>query len=88
MLLSHTCGQLKPNGAIYVEVPDATKAMREGKHREEFFSDHFHIFSLTSARALLTKNGFEIISAQRLQEPSGKYTIRLFATMKAASSDS
>ena len=88
MLLSHACGQLKPNGAIYVEVPDATKAMREGKHREEFFSDHFHIFSLTSAQALLTENGLDIITAERLQEPSGKYTIRLFATLKATSSKS
>lgn len=80
-LLKHARDQLKPDGAIYIEVPDATKAKQKGKHREEFFSDHFHIFSMRSVRQLITKNGFKIDSAQRLQEPSGKYTIRVFAAL-------
>jgi hypothetical protein len=52
---------------------------RRGGNREEFFSDHFHIFSMQSAIQLISQSGFRIISAQRLREPSGKFTIRIFA---------
>jgi len=78
-LLNHAYGQLTENGVVYVEVPDATSAKELGGNREEFFSDHFHIFSMRSAIQLISQCGFRIISALRLREPSGKFTIRIFA---------
>ncbi len=71
---------LKKNGEIYIEVPDGESASKEGFDREEFFIDHYYIFSKKSFRQLLNKANYKIITLKRIKEPSNKYT--LFAFVK------
>lgn len=74
---------LKPNGFVYIELPDGEKAKDDpdGYGREEFFIDHHHIFSFTSLSVLASKAGFTVKTLERLQEPSTKYTLRAFLTL-------
>lgn len=69
---------LKPGGFIYIELPDGEAAKSDGPGREEFFLEHYHIFSAASTCLLAKKAGFHIIQKERLQEPSTKYTLRAF----------
>ncbi|MGE0268303.1 MAG: class I SAM-dependent methyltransferase [Candidatus Omnitrophota bacterium] len=69
---------LKDDGFIYIEIPDGEMAAREGKHREEFFIDHIHVFSFLSTLLFIQKSGFEALAVERLREPSTKYTLRAF----------
>jgi len=73
---------LNPNGFIYIEVPDGEVAVKYGPGREEFFIDHFHIFSLSSLNNLILQAGLIPLQIERLQEPSTKYTLRAFSTAK------
>ena len=72
--LTHLCC----DGFVYVEVPDGELAAIEGEKREEFFIDHPHIFSLTSLSLLSTQAGFSAQTIERIREPSGKHTLRVF----------
>ncbi len=67
---------LKKSGMVYIELPDGEAAWKEGPGREEFFIEHYHIFSLASVCLLAQKAGFMPLEIERLQEPSTKYTIR------------
>jgi SAM-dependent methyltransferase len=67
---------LIPRGWVYVELPDGEIAARTGGEREEFFIEHYHAFSAASWELLVQKSGFQTQILQRLQEPSGKYTLR------------
>lgn len=69
-----------PGGLVYVELPDgeAARADAEGFGREEFFIEHYHVFSAASAALLAARAGFEALELERLREPSSKYTIRIF----------
>lgn len=67
-----------PHGFVYVELPDGEMAARAGKDREEFYIDHWHVFSLASGVLLAERAGFDVVEASRLIEPSGKYTLRYF----------
>jgi SAM-dependent methyltransferase len=69
---------LIPGGIVYIELPDGEMAALEGGHREEFFIDHPHIFSLASTAVLAARAGFAVKTLERLREPSTKYTIRAF----------
>lgn len=69
---------LSRGGFVYVELPDGEEAVQGGPGREEFFIEHHHIFSMVSMAMLVTRAGFRLIRAERLQEPSGKYTLRGF----------
>ena len=80
-LLEIATHNLKRTGMLYVEVPDAEQALNHGSDREEFFIDHFHIFSMESASRLLKDAGFTVQDQTRLHEPSGKFTLRLVATL-------
>ena len=51
-------------------------ASRNGKD-EEFYIDHFHIFSIASVSIMANKAGIAF-KIYRLKEPSDKFTIRLF----------
>ena len=42
---------------------------------EEFFIEHFHIFSLVSIIKLIEKTNLKIVNTQRIKEPSGKFTL-------------
>ncbi len=69
---------LNKSGVVYVEVPDGEVAMNDGPEREEFFIEHYHIFSLASLSLLAQQAGFSVLLIERLQEPSTKYTLRAF----------
>ena len=43
--------------------------------REEFFIEHFHVFSKKSVILFLKKNKLKIIYVKDLIEKSGKYTL-------------
>jgi len=75
---------LKKGGFVYIEVPDAESAARDkcGYEREEFTIDHPHVFSSASLSVAVTKSNMKLISLKRIIEPSGKYTLRAFATIK------
>lgn len=79
LMLKKAKKNLKKNGLIYIEVPDATKASKKGKNREEFFIDHLHVFSKKSLMLLLKKTNYRKIYINRIVEPSGKFTIYAFA---------
>lgn len=69
---------LSHGGFVYVELPDGEEALHGGPGREEFFIEHHHVFSMVSMAILMSRAGFRLIRAERLQEPSGKYTLRGF----------
>lgn len=77
-MLRRAAGLLHPHGFVYVEVPDGEMASREGPGREEFFIEHLHVFSMASVAMLAQQAGLPVISVERLQEPSTKYTLRMF----------
>lgn len=70
---------LKPDGFVYIELPDAEAAEIEGQDREEYLLGHMHVFSFASYALLIERAGFDLMSCERLQEPSTKYTLRGFA---------
>ena len=65
---------------IYIEVPDVAAAVA-GPGREEFFIEHHHVFSLASLALMVERAGFLPTRLERLREPSGKYTLAMFATV-------
>lgn len=79
-MLRKSASHLTHKGFVYVEVPDGESAWVEGPNREEFFIEHFHAFSLSSVHSMTRRAGFEAEKMERLQEPSGKYTLRAFLT--------
>jgi hypothetical protein len=82
-LLALAKPHVAPHGFVYVELPDGEGAARgEGFGREEFFVEHFHVFSLASIDRLAVHAGFNAQVIERLREPSGKYTLRAFLTLR------
>ncbi len=77
-MLARSPQHLLSGGLVYLELPDGEAAAREGAGREEFFIEHHHVFSPASAALLARRAGLELLALERLLEPSGKYTLRLF----------
>jgi SAM-dependent methyltransferase len=77
-MLKESKQYLKHEGFVYVELPDAEMAAYDGQEREEFSIDHLHIFSLTSVAIFAQRAGFVPVLIERLQEPSTKYSLRMF----------
>ena len=73
---------LKESGVIYIELPDGEAAYNNSVEREEFFIEHYHVFSLESMLVLGKKADLEIIFLEKIVEPSGKYTLRMFCKNK------
>ncbi len=69
---------VEPGGLVYVELPDADGAWTVGPGREEFFVEHWHVFSAASLCLLAARAGFIVDALERLQEPSSKFTLRAF----------
>ena len=69
---------LVDDGIIYIELPDAEMAEKDGPGREEFFIEHLHVFSLQSTIHLANQSGLVPFHVERLQEPSTKFTIFAF----------
>jgi SAM-dependent methyltransferase len=81
-MLKAAKSHLKKNGLIYIELPDAESAAIAGKDREEFYIGHIHIFSFTSFASLAMKAGMNLLECRRIREPSGKYTLYGFLSLK------
>jgi len=82
-LLAHSRALVHDHGFVYIELPDGEAAAREaGFGREEFFVEHFHVFSVASISCLAERAGFEVRAVERLREPSSKFTLRAFLTPK------
>jgi 2-polyprenyl-3-methyl-5-hydroxy-6-metoxy-1,4-benzoquinol methylase len=77
-MLTKSKSYLKPGGVVYVELPDATRAARHGENRQEFYVEHVCAFSLASIVILAEKSGFTALHAERITDPSGKYSLRCF----------
>jgi SAM-dependent methyltransferase len=77
-MLARAARYLARGGLVYVELPDGEAAATEGFGREEFFVEHYHVFSAASIATLAARAGFEVLLVERLREPSSKYTLRAF----------
>lgn len=77
-MLSKSKDYLKENGFVYVELPDATEAAKQGANRQEFFVEHLCAFSMPSITILAERAGFTPIIVEKLKEPSKKNTLRAF----------
>ncbi|MBD1173874.1 class I SAM-dependent methyltransferase [Pelagibacterales bacterium SAG-MED01] len=66
---------LKKDGKIYIEVPDSA-ACKDGYNRQEFFLEHYNIFSLKSLNMFLKKLKFKVVYLNSIYEINKKYTIR------------
>jgi 2-polyprenyl-3-methyl-5-hydroxy-6-metoxy-1,4-benzoquinol methylase len=79
-MLKKCLSNLAPNGFIYLELPDGESAAsdEEGFQREEFFIEHFHVFSMASMALLNRGTGLQFQKLERLRETSSKYTLRSF----------
>jgi hypothetical protein len=71
---------VRPGGLVYIEVPDGEAAAADSFQREEFFIEHFHVFSSASVALLAARAGLRANSIERVKEPSTKYTLRAFCT--------
>ena len=60
LILSSCLKFLKKNGFIYIELPDAL-ASNDGSEREEFFIEHYHVFSPSSVNMLCERAGLKVI---------------------------
>lgn len=85
-MLRKAASMLNPQGFVYLEVPDVAAAV-DGPGREEFFIEHFHVFSPASLVLAAERAGLEMVSLERLRDPSGKYTLAMFGREEQASSD-
>jgi SAM-dependent methyltransferase len=79
-MLARAATCLRPGGFVYLELPDGEAALSVGPDREEFFIEHWHVFSMSSVALLAGRAGFMVVQMERLREPSGKYTLRAFLT--------
>ena len=81
-VLKKCYSELKSGGLVYIELPDGESASKDlkGFNRQEFFVDHYHVFSMSSIEILARKCGFLPLCLERLREPSRKYTLRAFLT--------
>jgi SAM-dependent methyltransferase len=84
-MLARAARCLAAGGLVYVELPDGEAAAAEGFGREEFFVEHYHVFSAASIAVLAARAGFEALLVERLREPSSKYTLRAFLRLSPQS---
>jgi len=57
---------LKPNGKLFIEVPDAEEFRYLPPEHDEFNSCHLYFFDLSTMNRILYRYGFSIIHASRL----------------------
>lgn len=71
---------LKPQGCIYIEIPDGYNSSRNGGfiNREEFYIEHNTIFNFASIKHLVNAVKLKIQKIDSIHEPSDKYTIYAF----------
>jgi SAM-dependent methyltransferase len=67
---------IKPDGTVYIELPDGDAAAVEGfVNRQEFNIEHLTVYGPDSLRWLIDSAGLLVNEMQRVREPSGKFTI-------------
>jgi 2-polyprenyl-3-methyl-5-hydroxy-6-metoxy-1,4-benzoquinol methylase len=67
---------LERQGYLYIEVPSISALKSKlGHNSEEFFIEHFHVFSKKSLEFLITSIKLKIIYIKDIKENSGKYTL-------------
>ena len=66
---------LNDKGIIYIELP-SSKAANESLSRQEFYFEHFNIFSEKSFKILLKQLGYKVLYLKDIYEINKKYTIR------------
>lgn len=71
---------LKPKGQMYIEVPDSLAA-KKGIDRQEFFFEHYNIFSKKSLNIFLKNLGFKINYLKNIYEINDKFTLRAFISL-------
>ena len=71
---------LKENGRIYIELPNGKEALRKDSviNREEFFLEHYTIFTVESVRFLSKISKLKVERIKEIHEPSDKYTLFSF----------
>ncbi len=71
---------LKPDGFIYIELPDGHGALRRGRvsEREEFFVEHVTVFNRRSVQYLIEAAGLRCLDSDAILDPSGKCTLFAF----------
>jgi 2-polyprenyl-3-methyl-5-hydroxy-6-metoxy-1,4-benzoquinol methylase len=76
-MLKQAAELLAPNGFIYIELPDGEAALKEGAafDREEFYIEHFTIFTWDSFRRLTEMAGVKVVEMESIHEPSDKFTL-------------
>jgi len=79
-ILTKSKSYLKPNGIIYVELPDGTDIAKAGRFdsHTEFNVEHLFIFNIESLSYLAKVAGLNILDIRRIKDPSGKHTIYCF----------
>jgi hypothetical protein len=56
-------------------------AADEGAEREEFFIEHLAVYSMASLALLARSAGLRVERAERIREPSTKYTLYAFLSL-------
>lgn len=78
-ILTSLRNNLKKKHIIYIELPDGESASKINKNREEFYIEHWHMYSEKSLSLFLKKNGMEVLKLSKIREPSNKFTLFAFA---------
>ena len=76
--LNLTLKKLKKKGYLYLEVPDYIAQKESLVNREEFFIEHYNIFSEVSLSGIINNFNLTLLNMKRIKEPSGKYTLYAF----------
>ncbi len=76
-ILDQAKSLLKPNGHIYIELPDGEGLESQNNiyDRSEFFIDHHTTFNKKSFSFLVSSAGLELLNSDQIIDPSGKCTI-------------
>ena len=80
-LLTNVYKFMTKNTILYIEVPDA-KASKYGKYRGELGIEHHHLFTTKSLKSMISKTNLRINLMKQIKEPSGKYTLFAFLSLK------
>ena len=73
--ISHVLKHVDEKKKIYIEVP-SVRAKKISLKRQEFFLEHFNIFSKKSFTLLVSKLNYKIIKISDIKEINNKYTLR------------
>lgn len=83
-LLRDAATALRPEGVLYVEVPDKLTAHHRAPSDNILGALHCHLYDPASVAILLSRAGLVPLRVERVFDPSGKLTIAAFATLEAS----